>query len=456
MTSTTGLIIKTRDELISALDEAAELEHGLMCQYLYAAFSMKKAGEPDSPYGPALTPAQYEITRRWQATVYKIARQEMEHLALANNLRLGIGAPAYFRRPNFPVKYEYDPFTLPFLLERFDVASIERFIVFERPEVWSPGDCGPDPEIITRQSAPRYTALAASGRVATRPATYPHIDSIQVLYDAIRDAVNNVHNIPALDTLFVFDSQSSRQHEPYDNFVFSQEANVFVFPVYDRRTANAAIDEILKEGEGVEAQPGYSSHYCSFSWIYDGMQTAGFDAAWSVIANPAIDDSINPKITDPVARAAMELFDYAYTTMLYMLMSFYTYYEPEVADKSGTLHPGPGPNGKISAALQDSAFAPMMTMAVRPLAEIVTRLPAGDGVHTAGPAWLIPDQEKSLTPSKDPTFFLDRFTAILNALQALIDQAPDDVRPRLEYIWQSIWRVRANFERTAVGSAAGQ
>jgi hypothetical protein len=34
--------IDTREELINALTEAAELEHGLLCQYLFAAFSMKK------------------------------------------------------------------------------------------------------------------------------------------------------------------------------------------------------------------------------------------------------------------------------------------------------------------------------------------------------------------------------------------------------------------------------
>lgn len=169
---------------------------------------MKKAGEPDSPFAASLTPAQNEITRRWQATILKVARQEMEHLALVNNLRIGIGAPPYFWRPNFPVKYEYDPFTLPFMLERFDFASIERFIVFEQPEEYTPDDCGPDPKIIALQSAPRYDGLLASGGVAVRPASYPPIDSIQVLYDAIQDAVNNVHDIPALENLFVFENQS--------------------------------------------------------------------------------------------------------------------------------------------------------------------------------------------------------------------------------------------------------
>ena len=441
MTTTTELVIQNKDELVKALDEAAELEHVLMCQYLYAAFTMKKAGEPDSPYGRALSPAQYEIARRWQATIYKVARQEMEHLALVNNLRLGLGVAPYFWKPNFPVKYEYDPFTLPMMLERFDFASIERFIVFEAPEHWAPGDCGPDPQIIALHSTPRYDALLASGGVDVRPSSYPHIDSIQVLYDAIKAAINNDNQIPALENLFVFaDQTESRQHEPYDHFVFSQEANVFVFPVYDRRSANAAIDEILKEGEGVNAQPSYASHYCSFSWIYEGMKATGIDAAWNVITNPSTDS-----VTDPVAQTAMGLFDYAYTTMLYMLSSFYAYYAPET--KEGK--PGTGDNAEISAALQDCAFAPMMTMVVRPLAEIITRLPAGDGVHTAGPAWEIPDADRSLTPTIDPWFYLNRFTTMIETIGSLATIAPDDVKPRVTYIRQSLSRMQANFGRTA-------
>jgi hypothetical protein len=35
-------VIDTREELINALTEAAELEHGLLLQYLFAAYSMKK------------------------------------------------------------------------------------------------------------------------------------------------------------------------------------------------------------------------------------------------------------------------------------------------------------------------------------------------------------------------------------------------------------------------------
>ena len=35
--------IETRDDLLSTLAEASELEHNLMCLYLYAAFSLKES-----------------------------------------------------------------------------------------------------------------------------------------------------------------------------------------------------------------------------------------------------------------------------------------------------------------------------------------------------------------------------------------------------------------------------
>jgi hypothetical protein len=38
----TILLIDTREEMIYALNEAAEIEHGLMIQYLFAALTMKK------------------------------------------------------------------------------------------------------------------------------------------------------------------------------------------------------------------------------------------------------------------------------------------------------------------------------------------------------------------------------------------------------------------------------
>ena len=47
------IIIENRKTLTYLLCEAAELEHGLMCEYLYAAFSLKT--EPDETL-PSRTP----------------------------------------------------------------------------------------------------------------------------------------------------------------------------------------------------------------------------------------------------------------------------------------------------------------------------------------------------------------------------------------------------------------
>jgi hypothetical protein len=59
--------ITNRPQLVQALNEAAELEHMFICQYLYSAFSLKK--DPDAE----CSPAQLESVRRWASTIYMIA-----------------------------------------------------------------------------------------------------------------------------------------------------------------------------------------------------------------------------------------------------------------------------------------------------------------------------------------------------------------------------------------------
>jgi hypothetical protein len=42
----TTIVVGDRKELTYLLCQAAELEHGLMCEYLYAAFSLKSTAGP--------------------------------------------------------------------------------------------------------------------------------------------------------------------------------------------------------------------------------------------------------------------------------------------------------------------------------------------------------------------------------------------------------------------------
>ena len=89
--------IEHREALIYTLGKAAELEHLVMCQYLYAAFSLKEEAKEGVPGGAAAD------RRGWKRELIHIGEQEMLHLALVQNLLASVGAAPRLGRPNFPL-----------------------------------------------------------------------------------------------------------------------------------------------------------------------------------------------------------------------------------------------------------------------------------------------------------------------------------------------------------------
>jgi Ferritin-like len=89
-------VIEHREALIYMLYEAAELEHGIMCQYLFAAFSLKTREDE------GLTPTELEAVLRWRPAIAHVATDEMLHLALVQNLLSAIGSAPHLARPNLP------------------------------------------------------------------------------------------------------------------------------------------------------------------------------------------------------------------------------------------------------------------------------------------------------------------------------------------------------------------
>src|SRR3954447_13661256 len=79
-------VIEHREELIYMLCQAAELEHGIMIQYLFAAYSLKQSEDE------GLTAAQLATVSGWRSTLVHVATEEMLHLALVQNLLSAIGA----------------------------------------------------------------------------------------------------------------------------------------------------------------------------------------------------------------------------------------------------------------------------------------------------------------------------------------------------------------------------
>src|SRR6202045_4828574 len=90
------LVSEHREALYYMLCEAAELEHGIMCQYLYAVFSLKQSETE------GLSPQEAQAVQRWRKRISHAATQEMLHLALVQNLLAAIGGPPPPPRPNFP------------------------------------------------------------------------------------------------------------------------------------------------------------------------------------------------------------------------------------------------------------------------------------------------------------------------------------------------------------------
>src|SRR5262249_34609433 len=84
------LTVDTREELVYLLGQACEIEHGLMCEYLYAQFSLKRGLDE------GLSPAQLARVQAWEMALIAVIKQEMLHLALATNILTAIGAAPHF------------------------------------------------------------------------------------------------------------------------------------------------------------------------------------------------------------------------------------------------------------------------------------------------------------------------------------------------------------------------
>jgi hypothetical protein len=396
--------VRKRLRLAELLSEAAELEHGLMCQYLFAAFSLKRRPEE------GVTWQQLELMRRWEASIMLVARQEMEHLGLVNNILTAIGEAPYFQRPNFPLGARHYEIRIPFKLERLTLDAVRRFIRFEMPRT---------------RDALDEAQLAAVG---VEDAGF---ETIGELYDEILALIRELDS-PALwigppGAQFV-----TTEVIPVPIRGVSLEGramyDINLVAVTGLASAEAVIAQILEEGEGTPT-PSPTSHFARFLTIAKELMNAGFDPARPVLENP------RGRITDESTRAVAELFDLAYGTTLLMLTRYFAHADETPAQL---------------AALQGTAFFPLMTTAIRPLGEILSLLPAHDGAAapTAGPSF---DFTRTLTlqPHRHAAW-----QVMLVQLRAMSAEAlrlsrqtvyPEDVRTRLELVYENTGRMAINF-----------
>ena len=151
--------IKSREQLFYTLTEAAEIEHNLMCCYLYAAFSLKDAATD------GLSPDDDAIVARWRRAIIGVAVEEMSHLALVANLTTAVGCAPHFGRPNFPIAAGYHPAGVQVKLAPFDPETLQHFVFLERPDGSAEMD-GPgfSPATAYQRSLGAHNTLMPSGQ----------------------------------------------------------------------------------------------------------------------------------------------------------------------------------------------------------------------------------------------------------------------------------------------------
>ncbi|MGH3003048.1 MAG: ferritin-like domain-containing protein [Gaiellaceae bacterium] len=390
----------TRDDLAHLLTQAAETEHMLCCQYLFAGVSLKQERSE------GLTYEQQALVHDWGLLLFTIARQEMEHLGLVCNLLTAIGAAPHFVRPNFPQGSNYFPVRMS--LEPLSEATIKRFVCFERPRDVAPKDA--------------FCEEAAADGPASSPPALPEyvpyeIRSIEDLYDRIAQVLRD---IPLSDAeLFIGPPNAqidgSLLHVDWPRpGALGGIWDVTLFDIVDRKTAQQAIDLIIEQGEGTPGDSEFT-HYRWFRQMLDEYRRLhaadpAFDPARKAVANPCLyphDDAPTARlITNPDARDVLDLFNGVYELLLLLLVRLYAY-----SDEN---------QNQITALVY--CLFPLMTQIMRPIAMLLTELPADDppGAARAAPGFEVTRAVHHL-PHVESTFqyLFERFEQLAAYADAL-------------------------------------
>jgi rubrerythrin len=427
-----------RAMLADMLAEAAELEHALCCQYLYAAFSLKKS------MAEGLTARQADMARDWQTVLLDVARQEMEHMGLVFNIQVAIGEAPHLVRPSFPLTPQHYETGVVSKLEKFSIACIQRFVLFELPD-----DALSDTE---KAELKKYVGWYD-------PAVH---QTIGALYEKIGDLLRKITNEGKTEhRLFIgppgaqfkiADSAQPQQVRRSGEHGVGTAYSVTMNGVTDLKSALATIEQIVSEGEGSTGNRA-DSHFGKFLKML--MQLTGekdkypsFEPARDVITDPLTQmpgrgNSNKPGnlITHETSRKVSLAFDQAYTTLMLLLARFFGATDQGEDD---------------SMALENAAFFPMMTMVIRPLSEIITQLPAyADGrPGNAGPTFRF-ELRTALLPHRKSAF--ENIATNLEMLHhALVDLNKTKLGnpaldARLEFMAENVWRIANNF-KTATGA----
>lgn len=340
------IVVAHREDLWWLLVEAAELEHMIMCQYLFAEFSLKSGTEE------GLTTEQAEAVDRWRKTISGIAVEEMLHLALVYNVLTAIGGAPPFSRPNFPQLSGYFPARLQLDLLPFGEQALLQFLYLERPEG------------MERQEAEGFVPTVPPREQLTTDDLMPRGQEYSTVGQLYRGVAGGLRELVArLGEEAVFIGEPRAQATP-ERFHWPQ-----LIAVTNLESAVAAVEEIIEQGEGARGD-WRDAHYGRFLAMWEEYnelrrRDPDFDPARPVVPafsrQPFDITAERIIISDPLTARTAQVTALAYEVVLHVLLRFFTHTD-ETEEQLGTL---------VDAAID------LMASVLRPLAVTLTTLPVG-------------------------------------------------------------------------------
>ena len=404
-------VIEHREALIYMLCEAAELEHGIMCQYLFAAFSLKQREDE------GLTNDQLAAVTRWRRAISHVATEEMLHLALVHNLLSAIGAAPHFGRPNLPAPAHHYPAGVNLTLVPFGEQALQHFIFLERPEGM---DYGGAPNI----DAPLHEAvpLMSERDIVPQPQDFATVGH---LYRSIEQGFKHLVEKIGEPNLFV---GPPRAQAITENFTWPE-----LVAVTDLATAQRAIDTILEQGEGARGHWEHA-HFGQFVQILDEYRAMLADSPGLEPVRPVMfatvrrcehDDTV-PRVSERVTSRVGDLFNVSYEILLQIFERYFAHTE-ETDAQLGTL--------------ADATVA-LMLRVLRPLGNLITTLPVGPAFPgmNAGPSFELFYENDYLMPHRQAAWTLleERIRETSNFGRLVQEIAPERVAEELGPVGEAL------------------
>lgn len=391
-----AIVVGDRKELTYLLSQAAELEHGLMCEYLYAAFSLKTSA------GPGVRDDQLAAVERWRAVILGIAAEEMLHWAMVQNLLTAVGSAPFVSRPHMPHQAKGYPPGVQIRLLPFGDAALQHFVYLERPEGMEGADAegfepaGPPlPPMRPEEIIPRGQEFATVGH----------------LYRSIEDGFAFLADKLGADRLFIGPAFQQAQEGAF--------GWPDLQPITDLAGVNRAIERIVEQGEGARGDWA-DAHYGRFLAVVEQYQAMreedpGFEPAHPVVAAAWRGvEGVEPEvyISDPTTAACSDLFNAVYELLLQLISRYFAF----------------GHETSRQRQVLASTAVGLMFRAIKPLGLLLARLPVGPEHPdvTAGANFQLPYRSNFLLPHRRSAWL--RFAERLEELASFADgvRPPDE------------------------------